>query len=429
MPDLLRFFLLTDSNVRFVVLGSMLLAASSAVVGCFTLLRKRALVGDAVAHAVLPGVCLAFMLSGSKNPLLLLGGAFVTGWLSVMAVDLITSRTRIKEDSALGLVLSVFFGLGILLLTSIQHQGNASQTGLDRFLFGKAAALVGADLWVFGIVAVLLLLAVWVFYKEFKLISFDEAFAQSIGLPVKLLRTLLTTLTVLAVVVGIQAVGVVLMAAMLITPAAAARFWTNRLGIMLVLAAGLGAAAGYAGAFISYLAPSMPTGPWMVVVASTLAMGSFMLAPKTGLLARMLRQRAYQSRMTRENILKAFYHLSERDKLPFKERGREDLQELRHFPKKQLQRGLKQLINQGYLAKSGLQYALTPEGKTQGQRVVRLHRLWELYLSRHLHLAPDHVHEDAESIEHVLTPELEEKLQAILDYPELDPHNEQIPYQ
>ena len=325
-------------------------------------------------------------------------------------------------------MLSVFFGLGILLLTSIQHSGNASQSGLDRFLFGKAASLVGADLVAFGVVAVLLLLAVAAFYKEFKLMAFDEAFATTIGLPVKALRLVLTTLTVMAVVVGIQAVGVVLMAAMLITPAAAARYWTNQLVVMLVLSAVFGAFSGLAGAFISYTAPAMPTGPWIVMVISFIALFSFMLAPKRGLIARYRRHQSNRNRILEENLLKALYHLGEAREDFLESRTFAQIQEQRGLPASQIRTGLKRLLRHGYLVKKGNTYTLTPEGKEQGKRVVRLHRLWELYLTNYLRLPSDHVHEGAETMEHIITPEVEQRLQHLLGYPEVDPHNEQIPY-
>ena len=223
METFKEFFSFSDPSIVSVVVGAILLTASSAVVGTFTFLKKKALVGDAVAHSVLPGICLAFILSGTKNPIWMILGAFLTGWISLVIIDHITTKSKIKEDTAIALILSVFFGIGILMLTNIQHSGNPAQTGLDSFLFGKAAALVGQDLIVFGIVAVILIITVALFFKELKLIAFDSNYAKALGLPVKALDLLLTSLTVLAVVTGIQAVGVVLMAAMLITPAAAAR--------------------------------------------------------------------------------------------------------------------------------------------------------------------------------------------------------------
>ena len=429
MESFLEFFSFSDPNIRYVVFGSVLLAASSAIVGTFTFLKKKALVGDAVAHAVLPGVCLAFMLAGNKNPILLIIGAFITGWLSLVIIDFINAQTKIKEDTAIGLVLSVFFGIGILLLTIIQHSGNAAQSGLDHFLFGKAASLVGQDLITFSIIAVILIIAVFIFYKELKLITFDQDYAHVIGFPVRLLELLLTTLTVLAVVTGIQAIGVVLMAAMLITPAAAARFWTDRLMIMVLLAAAFGAFSGVSGAYISYVAPSMPTGPWIVMIISMIALSSFFFAPKKGILYRANARRKLKKLMLEENILKLFFQLGERHAKDFyRSFTISEITAKRPFHGNTLQKGLKKLQTQGFIISENGGYAFTKAGKLKGQRVTKLHRLWELYLTEYLRIAPDHVHEDAETIEHIITPELEKRLEEKLNYPKLDPHSSEIPY-
>lgn len=400
----------------------------SAVVGCFTFLRKRALIGDAVAHSVLPGVCLSFLLTGEKNPFILLIGAFITGGLSIFLVEYITTKTKLKEDSAIGIVLSVFFGIGILLLTAIQHGGNANQSGLDSFLFGKAASILPEDLYSFGLVGIILLIGVFFFFKEFTLISFDRNFAEAIGLPVKILEFMLTSITVLAVVTGIQAVGVVLMAAMLITPAAAARYWTHNLTIMMLVAAMMGAVSGIFGAYISYLAPSMPTGPWIVMVISMIAIVSFAFAPVKGVFARLRKQIKNQKQITDENILKLFFQLGEKDQDFFTARSITSLLERRSMRKDLLKNGLARLTDQGFLSKTKDHWKFTEAGKVKGQRVARLHRLWELYLTQYLQLAPDHVHDDAETIEHIITPELEAKILEQLKYPEVDPHDTKIPY-
>lgn len=428
MNTFLEFFSFADPNVRFVAIGSVLLTASSAIVGTFTFLHKKSLVGDAIAHAVLPGICLGFILSGTKNPVYLIIGAFITGWISLLAVEFITRRSRIKDDTAIGLILSVFFGIGILMLTVIQKTGNAAQSGLDHFLFGKAAALVGEDLFTFGVVAVILLIAVFLLFKEFSLLAFDKDYAQAIGLPVKWIQLTLTSLIVLAVVIGIQAVGVVLMAAILITPAAAARFWTNKINVMVFMASIFGALSGLSGAYISYIAPAMPTGPWIVIVISTIAFISFFFAPKRGVISRMIRQNAIRKTINDENVLKVLYNLGEESKNFFSARTLEEIISRRKFSVDVLLKVLRRLQAQGYTKRSGNHWMLTEEGKTRGQRVVKIHRLWELYLTTHVNIAPDHVHDDADTIEHLLTPELEAELERLLDYPKVDPHKSEIPY-
>lgn len=428
MNPLIEFFSFSDPNIRYVVLGSVLLTASSAIVGTFTFLNKRSLIGDAIAHAVLPGICLGFIVAGTKNPLVLIIGAFITGWLSLIVVEYITRKTRIKEDTAIGLVLSVFFGIGILMLTVIQKSGNASQSGLDHFLFGKAAALVGSDLIAFLIVAGILLVVVYIMFKEFALLAFDKAYAKSIGYPVRTLELILTSLIVLAVVIGIQAVGVVLMAAILITPAAAARFWTDKVVIMVFLASAFGAFSGLAGAYISFVAPAMPTGPWIVIVISTIAFISFFLAPKRGVVYRLIRQNNIRQTINNENVLKVLYQLGEENKNFFIPRHLDEIIRRRKYEKSMLQSILRRLLSQGYVEQTGNLWSLSDAGKNKAQRVVKIHRLWELYLTTYMKIAPDHVHEDAETIEHLLTPELEAELEKQLGYAKLDPHQTNIPY-
>ncbi len=428
MNNTFQFLSFSDPNVLFVVLGTMILGASAAIVGCFSFLRKRALVGDAIAHSILPGVCLAFMVSGSKNPLYLIIGAFVTGWLSLLLIDGITRTTKLKSDAAIGIILSVFFGVGILLLTSIQHSGNASQAGLDKFLFGKAASLTKGDVYVFGTIALILIAVVLLFYKEFKLISFNPDYAKVIGLPVRFLEFMLATITVLAVAVGIQAVGVVLMAALLITPASGARFWTDKLGVMILIATFFGAISGFLGSYISYIAPAMPTGPWIVMCLSILTLGSIWFAPKTGMLARYRVQRENQRKILVENVLKLFYHLGEKDDRFKKQRSIAVLLATRDLRMKELKRGLLLLKKENWLRKKGNNWVITESGLNEVKRVIKLHRLWEMYLNQRLKLEPDHVHNDAEAIEHIITPELERQLEKELNYPTKDPHQSTIPY-
>jgi manganese/zinc/iron transport system permease protein len=286
-----------DPNTRWVLAGCMLMGASSGVLGSFALLRRRSLIGDAVAHAALPGVCLAFLLSGSRELASLLVGAILAGLLGAGCVQAITRASRVKEDAALGIVLSVFFGFGIVLLTLIQNTPRSSQAGLDKFIFGQAASLIGRDVQVMAACAVVICVTTAALFKEFKLLCFDPEFARGLGRPTGLLDGLLLLLLVVSVVVGLQAVGVVLMAAMLITPAAAARFWTERLDRMVVLSGLFGGTAGAIGTAISTLAPRMPTGPLIVLAATAIFLVSLLFAPRRGLLARALRLAAVRARV------------------------------------------------------------------------------------------------------------------------------------
>ncbi len=428
LPPWLEFFTFPSVNVLHVLLGCIILGVSAGLLGSFAFLRKRSLLGDALSHAALPGVCMAFMLTGTKNPVVILCGAVFSCWAGALAIEWIVKYTRCKEDSALGMVLSVFFGLGILLLTHIQKSGQAAQSGLDKFLFGQAASLVERDLYILGGLGLVLCLIVILAFKEFKIVSFDPDFAQAVGLPVRLVEFSLATLIVLAVCIGLQAVGVVLMAAMLVTPAAAARFWTNNLSRMLWLATLFGGLSGAIGAYVSYLSVKMPTGPWMVVAVTSIFIGSFLFAPQRGALARARRHRLFRQKTAKENILRTTYKFAE-------QAGRWDtpvsLNELlqhREMSTAQLRRTIHRLTRAGFIEEThvGLLH-LTEAGKEEAERVTRLHRLWELYLMTKLEIAPDHVHDDAEEIEHILTPDLERRLLLELEGELTDPHGQKIP--
>jgi manganese/zinc/iron transport system permease protein len=282
--------LLFDYTLRTVALGSATLGLVSGVLGAFAVLRRQSLLGDAISHAALPGIALAFLLTGSKAPLVLILGAAIAGWLGTLAVMVAIRNTRIKQDAALGMVLSVFFGFGILLLTFIQKLPEASQAGLDKFLFGQAATLVQRDVVTMAVLGAIALFVVVLLWKEFKLLSFDPDFAGSLGFRTGFLDVLLTTLIVIAIVVGLQTVGVVLMSAMIVAPAAAARQWTQRLSVMVILSGVIGGLVGLLGAVTSSVVPRLPTGPTIVVYVSIVVLFSLLFAPQRGILARMRRR-------------------------------------------------------------------------------------------------------------------------------------------
>lgn len=280
----------TDPNMQWILMGSLLLGLGSGVIGSFAYLRKQSLLGDALAHAALPGICIAFMLSGVKSVGLFIIGAILSGALATFGIHAITRYSRIKQDAALGIVLSVFFGIGVVMMTKIQHSGNGNQSGLDKYMFGQAASMMLSDVYMVGAVSLLLIIICALLFKEFKLVSFDPGFARGMGMKTALLEQLLLLMTVVAVVIGIQAVGVVLVAALLITPAVAARYWTDRLGVMVVFAGVFGALSGAVGTMISGTLSNLPTGPVTVLAATLLFMVSALFAPNRGLLAKWLRR-------------------------------------------------------------------------------------------------------------------------------------------
>ncbi len=298
MGDLL-YQLFTDYTIRTVALGAAVLGIVSGTLGCYAVLRRQALLGDAMSHAALPGIALAFLLTGVRELPMLLLGAAIAGWVAALVMIAIVNTTRIKEDSALGMVLAVFFGFGLVLLAFAQKMPTAAQAGLDTFLFGQAAALVERDVLTMALIGAVALGLMLLFWKEFKLLSFDPDYGATIGLPIRLLDIGLTSLIVVAIVVGLQTVGVVLMSAMLIAPAAAARQWTDRLGLMVLLAGVFGALSGIIGAVISATARGLSTGPTIVLTVSSFVVVSLLFSPNRGLVWNWLRRRRNHRRLQR----------------------------------------------------------------------------------------------------------------------------------
>lgn len=368
MSDFFQIF--TDYTLRNVALGSALLGIIGGVLGTFAVLRRQSLLGDVLAHAALPGICLAFILSGSKAPLVLLLGGGAAGWLASLLVLALLRNSRLPEDSALGVMLSSFFGFGIALLTFIQNSDNANQAGLDKFIFGQAATIIASDVLTFAVLGGIALGMVALFYKEFKLLSFNPEYAASLGLPVRGLSTLLTSLTVLAVMVGLQTVGVVLMAAILIAPAAAARQWTDRLDRMILLSGVFGALAGVSGALISATRQNLPTGPLVILAVSAILLFSLFFAPLRGLVWEWVQGAQNRRRIRLERLLLDAHVLHGHQALTaeaYAGRRRESLTAAA--------RQLQELQTLGWIEPRGRGFALTPSGEEKSHQLERSMRV------------------------------------------------------
>ena len=359
-----------DYTLRTVALGTAVIGIVAGVLGSFALLRKQSLLGDAISHAALPGVVLAFILTESRASLVLIVGAAVTGILATLLMISIIRSTRIKSDSALGLTLSVFFGIGILLLSFTQRMANARQAGLDRFLFGQAAAIVERDVIVMAAIGFVAVAGVVIFWKEFKLLSFDEEYAATLGLPVRWLDIGLTILLVMAIVIGLQAVGVILMSAMIVAPAAAARQWTNSLGIMVALAALFGALSGVTGALVSSTGAGLSTGPVIVLAVSIVVLISFLFAPNRGLVWNWVRQQRNRRRLRRETVLSDLYYLSQQHEDPAHAHSIEVLRAM-NAGRKGVEHTLKTLADQGLVRQTNNnEWIITAAGMAEAKQVI-----------------------------------------------------------
>ncbi|AOW20914.1 metal ABC transporter permease [Urechidicola croceus] len=359
----------SDYTLRTITLGTAILGAVCGMLGSFAVLRKQSLLGDAISHAALPGIAIAFLLTGAKDSNVLLLGALISGLIGTFWIRGIITKTHLKSDTALGLILSLFFGFGMLLLTFIQKQPNANQAGLDKYLFGQAATLVEKDVWMMAIVTGLCLIVLLLFWKEFKILLFDADYTKTLGFNTKTIDILITSFIVLAIVLGLQTVGVVLMSAMLLAPAAAARQWTNSLGVMVFLAAIFGAFSGVFGTAISASQNNLSTGPVIVLVAAVFVIFSFIFSPSRGLLFKQIRIIKNRRDLELYKTLAFMHNIAETHENIAHPHAIKILNNFQGFTRKTLQK----LVERNYVTLNGNMWSLTEEGFNKAANLYNQH--------------------------------------------------------
>jgi manganese/zinc/iron transport system permease protein len=401
-----------DYTLVTVATGGAVLGIVSGVLGSFAVLRQQSLMGDALSHAALPGVAIAFLLMGRELGGLLIG-AGVAGWLGVWFITSLTRTTRIKQDAAMGIALTAFFAFGITLLTYIQSRNDASQAGLDQFIFGQAAAIRRQDVLLISGVGLAAFLIVGLLWKEFKLITFDPEFARANGFALRGLDMLLSTLIVVAIVLGLQLAGVILMVGMLIAPAVAARQWAHNLGQMITLSAVFGGFAGAAGAILSGIEQGLPTGPLIIVVASVIVFLSIAFAPDRGLVWTLWRRRQDRQRFAAQHVLRDVYRHAQQHDNPHYPAPGGMLTALRGAAARL---GLRQLVQTGLVKKMGADgWSLTDVGLAAAREDARNQQLWDLYRQYAEDLQLPSVPENHQQpIEQVLPPEHVRRLEGLL---------------
>ncbi|MFT5750552.1 MAG: manganese/zinc/iron transport system permease protein [Flavobacteriales bacterium] len=367
--DIQEYFslLFTDYTLRTITLGTAILGAICGMLGSFAVLRKQSLLGDAISHAALPGIAIAFLITGTKDTNILLIGALVSGLIGTFWIRGIVTKTHLKSDTALGLILSLFFGFGMLLLTFIQKQPNANQAGLDKYLFGQAATLVESDVILMAIVTGICLVILLLFWKEFKILLFDEDYTKTLGFNTKFIDILITFFIVLAIVLGLQTVGVVLMSAMLLAPAAAARQWTNRLSIMIVLAAIFGALAGVFGTAISASQNNLSTGPVIVLVAAVFVLFSFIFSPGRGLLFKQIRFWQNRRDLKLQKTLQFMFDIAKTHENISHPHAIKILNNFQGYTRG----SLKEMVEKKWVAVEGQQWSLTNEGYQAAENLYK----------------------------------------------------------
>lgn len=440
--DPLLFF--TDPILRAPTLGSMLMCLAAGLVGVIVFLRKQSLLGESLSHAAYPGVILGVIAAGTfLDPntaeggvaLFILAGAFLSALLGLWAIHFMERKLKVRSDSALCFVLASFFGIGITLASEVQFSYTTLYKQVQVYLYGQAATMTDIHVQVYGALALAIILMIALLHKELKIITFDRSFAKSLGIHVRTIDTLFFTIVVLAVVVGIRSVGVVLMSAMLIAPPAAARQCTNHLSMMFILSGFFGVASGFLGNYFSVqlthdwsqnfpsIRLAFPTGPMIVMAAAMFFIIALLLAPERGILLRLRRAAYFRYRSICENILKTLWHGKDFPSVPFNQ-----IAKYQQASSLYLRLIMQSLVYNGWVNRVGPEsYCLTPDGLLWAAKIVRLHRLWEVYLFDYVGVEVERVHRNAEEMEHIITPELEQQLVLLLKDPKEDPHHQPIP--
>jgi manganese/zinc/iron transport system permease protein len=428
----------TDPVLRAPTLGSMLMCLASSLAGVLVFIRKRSLLGEVLSHASYPGIVFGVMAAAVLFPqsdeavsFSILAGAFIFALLGLAAVEALQRKTSIHPDAALCFVLSAFFGVGVLFASDMQTSHPVWYKQIQLFLYGQAATMRDVHIVLYGALALFVICSIALLYRPIQTVNFDRDFARSIGLPVSLIESCLFVLLVLAIVIGIRSVGVVLMSGMLIAPAVAARQYSHSLGMVFIISGIWGVLSGFLGNYFSIIIPhwlgrndlSLPTGPMILLTASAICFLSLLAAPQRGMLRRVWRICRFRYDCLLENLLKALHKQGE---------GREvriaDLSLYRYANTLVLRILLHRLRKQGWIEKSSSNcYKLTLDGWKKASRIIRLHRLWEVYLVDYLGQKSEKVHRNAEEMEHVITPDLEKELTELLGNPRQDPHQQPIP--
>lgn len=428
-----------DPVLRGPTLGCMLMCFAAGLVGVLVFLRKESLVGESLSHASYPGVILGAIIAGSLSidesselliSVLVISGAFTTALIALWIIHYLEIAFKIRSDSALCFVLAVFFGAGLTMASRVQFSQPRFYRQVQAYLYGQAATMTDTHIWIYGSLSLLIVIVVILFQKELEVIIFDRAYAKSLGMQVNRLDALFFALIVLAIVVGIRSVGVVLMSAMVIAPAVSARQFTNRLPRMFQLSAFFGLVSGFLGNYFSIELGkfsqerlTLPTGPMIVLVSVLICLLALLFAPERGLILRNLRVLKFRFQCQNENLLKTFWYLD-----PDRAHAFLDILRYHHFYPGYLKILLFNLKMQGWIYQQSSQtYGLTHAGKQKAAKIIRLHRLWEVYLVDYLGVGAEKVHRNAEDVEHILTPELEQELTQFLNDPLEDPHHQPIP--
>ena len=415
MTDLLQH--LTEPWALRALAASSMVGIMCGVLGCFIVLRNMALIGDALSHAILPGVVAAYVL-GLGTTLGFFGGAAIAGLLTAIAITWIQRNVKTKNDAAIGIIFTAMFSIGVIGISRISRRPG-DHIDLKDFLFGNVLGVGNDDLYLTAAITVYVLISVAIFYRYLFITTFQPVIAETMGISSSTVHYFLMLLLSFAVVASLSTVGVILVVAMLVTPASTALLLTDRLHKVLVLAALFGLLSAVGGMVMAMLL-EMPPGPAMAVMATIFYLIAVFFSPQRGLVFRFFQKRKLQEKIHLEDALKQSFRLQQQEKLTL-----DHLLQNLGFNKNILLQQLSILRSRGWMDRNRL--ALTEKGKTEARQLVRAHRLWETYLADQVGLSAEQIHEDAEKYEHLLTDEILDEVDKTLGYPTTDPHGSPIP--
>jgi manganese/zinc/iron transport system permease protein len=417
----------TDPILRGPTWGTFFMCIASSLMGVILLLKKRCLLGESLSHASYPGIIVGISLSALLFPMSkdfaifgMLIGAFVTSFLGFKLIEWMEKKGNVRTDAALVFVLAFFFGVGTVAASAMQYALPAWKTQVGALMFGQAATLSDFHIALYATLTAAVALFLFLGFRPLQAALFDPDFAKCSGLSVRWIERTSFWLLLFALILGVKSVGIVLMSGMTIAPAIAARQFTDRLQTLFFLSAIFGGLSGLLGNMVSALSPVvLPTGPSIILVGVSIALLSLFFAPKRGLVFRMQRILAFRFRCITENILKAMW---KKESLEFSE-----LRKIHRLSPLLLAPIVWLLKQGGWIFVKEKRYALTSDGRRRAAAIVRAHRLWELYLASELGFASEKIHLNAEEMEHILTPDIEEQLTHLLSDPKVDPHLQPIP--
>lgn len=400
--------------------ASIIVGVTCGVLGCFVVLRNMALIGDALSHAVLPGVVFGFILVGGMSLSAFFIGSVLAGLFAAVAITWIQNNVQTKNDAAIGIVFTAMFSLGVIGISKISEQDGV-HLDMKDFLFGNVLGVSNNDLYLTLGVGVVVILSIIVFYRYLFATTFQSVIAETMGIKVQWVHYFLMLLLSFAVVAALRTVGVILVVAMLITPASTALLLTNRLPKVLLLSAFVGFLSAVLGLLLSIVYQTTP-GPAMAMVATFIYVLAALFAPEKGVVQRAWRKRQERFKVYVEDMLKEAIKLQDNNRL-----NRPALQDKLGYSNVLFKKVFKQLVVKGYFESNPVDIKFTEQGLRASKKLVRAHRLWERYLVDKLGVSEEHIHQDAEEHEHYLTEDILDEIDAYLDYPETDPHGSPIP--